>query len=83
MNRTVKASALREILKDPEMMEIARLAVEDELMEWRDAMRFVSNRNGFAILNRDGSPSNVIRLSTVMGLHTALNAMADRLEGKC
>lgn len=51
-----------------EALEAARLAVEDTLVEWRDARMFVLNNNGFTIKEKDGQPSHIIRLSTAMGL---------------
>jgi hypothetical protein len=75
-NAAGMASALLALAEDDETLEVARLAIEDELVEWRDERRSVLRNNGFAIKERDGSPSDVIRLSTEMGLRIGLRAVA-------
>jgi hypothetical protein len=53
------------------------LAVEDELVEMRDAGLFlIGPRNGFVIYGRDGTPpSGALRLGTRDGLRIALAAL--------
>ena len=65
---------LRALLGDKydDVIEKARLAIEDELIEYRDAGIFVPNNNGLTVNNRDGSRSDIRRMSTAMGVHTTL-----------
>lgn len=68
---------LRALLGDQydETIEKARLAIEDELIELRDLGVSVLNRNGLTVNARDGSHSGIRRMSTAMGVHTALGAV--------
>ena len=70
-------SDLRAILGDKydDVIEKARLAIEDELIELRGMGVFVTNRNGLTVNNRDGSHSGIRRMSTAMGVHIALAAV--------
>lgn len=65
-----------------EALEAARLAVEDVLIDFRDNGRFMVGANGFTVCDRDGSPSPIMRLTTVFGLQIGikayLNALADQ-----
>jgi len=55
-------------------LEVARKAVEDALVEMRDAHMFMIGGNGFHIRNRDGSGSSIMRMSTAMGLSVGIKA---------
>jgi hypothetical protein len=55
-------------------LEAARKAVEDELIEWRDARRFIIGGNGFVVREKDGTESSIMRLSTAMGLRIGIKA---------
>ena len=57
---------LRALLGDQcdDVIERARLAIEDELIELRDARIGVLNRNGLTINEKDGSVSEIRRMST-------------------
>lgn len=56
-----------------EALEAARLAVENELIELRDARIGILNRgNGFVVKEWDGEPSSIMRLSTEQGLRIAI-----------
>lgn len=51
-----------------DQMEAGRKAVEDALVELRDArIAVVGRNNGFCINERDGTPSDVIRLPIEVG----------------
>lgn len=78
----VTAEALRALAEDGELIEVARKAIEDELIEWRDSMMFTICGNGFAIRGKDGTPSPIIRFRTDVGLCIALEAIAKHLEAK-
>lgn len=52
------------------------LAVEDVLVEYRDSrISMMGPRNGFVINERDGTPSDILRLGTREGLRIALAAL--------
>ena len=76
------AEGLRAIADDPELLwNVARRAVEDELIEWRDSRRFVLRNNGFVVKEQDGSDSSIIRFGPETGVRIALLALADHLDG--
>ena len=68
---------LRALLGDKydDTIEKARLAIEDELIEYRDMGIFVPNNNGLTVNDRDGSHNGIRRMSTAMGVETALAAV--------
>ena len=73
---------LRALLGDDrydEVIEKARLAIEDELIELRGMGVFVTNRNGLTVNNLDGSHSGIRRMSTAMGVHATLAAVLPEL----
>ena len=77
------AAALRALADDSETLwNVARRAIEDELVEWRDECRFMLRNNGFVINERDGSPSHVIRFGPEVGVRIALLALADHVEAQ-
>ena len=60
---------------DEELLTQAHLAIEDVLIELRDARVSVLGRaNGFIIREKDGSPSLIMRLGTRDGLRIAIKA---------
>jgi hypothetical protein len=82
---TEVAALLRRIADDPELMQAAHLAIEDHLIELRDSCMMIGNSvglpaNGFVVRERDGSPSEIIRLGTRPGIEMALKAIADHIE---
>lgn len=78
---TVLASSLRTLADDEELLwNVARLAIEDELVDWRDRGLFVLRNNGFAIRTQEGEPSEIIRFGPEVGVRIALRAIADHLD---
>lgn len=80
-------AVLRRIADDPELMTAVHLAVEDHLIELRDSGMIIGGpsglpANGFAVRNKDGSPSEIIRLGTRLGIQYALNALAARIDSQ-
>lgn len=74
------ADQLKAMTEDDTLMEIGRLAIEDELVSRRDNRIFEGGRNnGLAIKERDGEPSNVIRMGPEVGLRIALTAIAEHI----
>lgn len=78
-DRDVEAAALRKWVEDPAAMERARHRVEDELVEWRDAGRFMLRRNGLAIHERTGEASGIIRFGFETGLRVAVLAEIEHI----
>lgn len=70
--------SINDIINSPELREVGRMAVEDELVEWRDERRSMLNRgNGLVIREADGSESSIIRFGMEMALKIALQAILD------
>ena len=65
------------------LYDVARKAIEDELIEYRDArISLVGRNNGLVVREKDGTESSVIRLGPEMAVATALRALAKHLEEK-
>jgi hypothetical protein len=77
----IDPDALRHIANDHELLwNIARRAIEDELIDWRDNGRFVLRNNGFVVKYSDGTPSDIIRFGPEVGVRIALLALADHFD---
>lgn len=76
------ARILRTIADNPALLDVARLAIEDRLVEYRDARISVDpvRNNGLVIRERDGTKSNVIRFGPEEAMRTGLKAIADDLQ---
>lgn len=73
----IEAGLLKAIAEDEDLLEVARLAVEDKLVEWRDERRSMPFRNnGLTIRERDGSESGVIRFGPETAVRIGLRAIA-------
>ena len=68
---------LQQIIDSPDMLEIARKAVEDVLVDFRDSRISVLRNNGCAIREKDGQISGVIRLSIEQVIQIGLKAIID------
>lgn len=76
------AASLRTLADDHELLwSVARKAIEDKLIEWRDSGMFVLRNNGFTIRYADGTPNEIIRFGPEVGVRIALKALADHLDG--
>ena len=75
---------LKELLDNPEMLEIGRKAVEDTLIRFRDSRISVLGRgNGLVICEPDGTASHIIRLGVEDALRIALTSILEKTpEGK-
>lgn len=76
---------IKEIYDDEELMEVARYAVESELIKWREArLSELMRRNGLVIAEKDGTPSQVIRFgmetAMVIGLKAIEKHLAERKD---
>lgn len=76
------ADVLRELASDEQLLwNVARGAIEDALIEWRDdRLSMPLRNNGFVVKEADGEPSSVIRFGPETGVRIALLALADHLE---
>lgn len=75
-------AGLRTIADDPGLLwNVARRAIEDALVEWRDdRLSMLLRNNGFVIKEKDGSDSSIIRFGPETGVRIALLALADHLD---
>ncbi len=70
---------LIEIANNPELLEVGRRAIEDALIEYRQARISYVRGNGLVIREMDGRPSDVIRLGPEDALRIGLLAIAEHL----
>jgi hypothetical protein len=73
---------LRKIAEDDALLEIGRKAIEDQLVEMRDARMFTIRNNGLVIREADGKESSTIRLGSEVALKIGLEAIAEHLKPK-
>ena len=66
---------VEELLADPIALERGRKAVEDVLIEYRDARISQIRGNGCVVCEADGRPSHIIRLGVDDALRIALTAI--------
>lgn len=77
-----------ELLKlsdDLEMLQVARQAIQDVLIDFRDRrISVLGLGSGMVIKEKDGTPSDLIRLTSIEVIRIGLKAMAEKLgESKC
>ena len=71
-----KQELLNEIVEDRELLEIARLAIEDTLIELRDSrIAMIGRGNGLVVHESDGTSSHLIRLGPEDGMRIGLKAI--------
>lgn len=76
-----KKKLLEEFAKDTGLLEIARKAVEDELLSRRDSrISLLFRGNGLVIREPDGKESALIRMGLEDALVIGLEAMAKSLD---
>jgi len=69
---------LLDLANDDEMMEVARIAIEAKLVEFRDArISLLMRGNGLVIRETDGTDSYIIRLGAETAVSIALRAIAE------
>jgi hypothetical protein len=75
-------SSLRLLADDDALLyNVARRAVEDALIEWRDKRLSMPFRNnGLVVKEKDGTSSDVIRFGPETAVRIALRALADHLD---
>jgi hypothetical protein len=73
---------MADIQIDQDALTAAHVAVEDVLIEMRDSrIGQLGPANGFVVRERDGSPSDIIRLGTRWGLEIGIKAYLAALDG--
>jgi hypothetical protein len=84
MSRTGKhaIAALASVATDPVLLEVARKAIEDRLIDLRNSrIALVGRGNGLVVYEADGTPSRVIRLGPEDAVCVGLLAVIDHLKG--
>ncbi len=76
----MNSKEIRGLAHNPELMEVARQAIENELVVRRDSNIFVLRNNGLVIKHFSGEPSNVIRMGSGQAVEIGLRAIAEYLE---
>jgi hypothetical protein len=75
-----RVGLLDDIGKDEELLEIGRLAVE--LIARRDSrIGIIGRNNGLVCKERNGEPSDIIRMPPEEAIRIALDAIADYIKG--
>lgn len=64
----------------PELLEIARKAIEDELIEMRDSRIGMIRNNGLVIKERDGTSSHIIRMGPEEAVLIGYRAIYEALQ---
>jgi DNA-binding FadR family transcriptional regulator len=74
------SEGLGAVAENDELLEVGRKAVEEALIEWRDArLSEPVRRNGLIVREKDGTPSDVIRFGPETALRIGLRAIAAHL----
>lgn len=72
---------LRRLAADEKLMEVGRKAIEETLVEWRDAgLSQLQRNNGLCIRYKDGTACSIVRFGPEVGVSIALKAIADAIE---
>lgn len=79
---SAEAALLRRLAVDSNLLwTVARRAVEDHLVEWRDERLSMPLRNnGLVIKEKDGTGSDVIRFGPETAVRIGLLALAEHLD---
>ncbi len=81
MNNEDKKKFLLELANDRGLLEIARLAIEDSLIEFRDSrLSEPLRRNGLVVAEKDGERSDIIRFGSETAVRIGLEAIANSLD---
>jgi hypothetical protein len=81
MTNEEKADLLQSISENDQLLETARRAIENVLIEWRDSrLSVLGRRNGLVVYEKDGRESPTIRMGSETAVRIGLRAIADRLR---
>lgn len=79
----ISGEAVHKLSENDEMLEVARLAIENALVASREARLSEPLRgNGLVICEPDGTPSSVIRIGPESAMRIGLRAIADHLRAQ-
>lgn len=67
------------IANAPDLLEVARKAIEDELIERRDSRIGMLRGNGLVIREKNGNPSDIIRMGPEEAIQIGLEAIAKHI----
>ena len=74
---------LEGISNNTELLEVARKAIEDALIEMRDSrLSTLFRNNGLVIKEKDGKESSIIRIGPEGAVAIGLRAIANHLQTK-
>ena len=74
-----RLSALEALLSDDHSLEVARSAIEDTLIKFRNGrISFPGRGNGLVVREKDGRDSSMIRMSVGDALKLGLRAIIER-----
>lgn len=77
----MQAELLRQLAGNDALLEVGRKAIEDTLIEWRDArLSELMRGNGLVIREVNGEASSIIRFGPELAVRIALGAIADHLD---
>lgn len=76
----MSSKALKEIAENPVLLEVARKAIEDALLDFRDDRIFTLRNNGLVIKESNGEESSVIRFGSEVAMAIGLKAIAKFIE---
>ena len=71
---------LQQLIDNDDLLEIGRKAIEDALVELRDARMFIVRNNGLVIREKDGAASDVVRMGPESAIRIALLAIKEYCE---
>ena len=72
---------LKELADNRELLEVARKAIEDELIWMRDAhVSSPFRNNGLVVKEKDGKHSSIIRFGAEEAMRIGLKAISKHLE---
>lgn len=75
-----REQVLAEVAQDEILLEVARKAIEDLLIEMRDDRVSMLRNNGLVCKEKDGSPSSIIRMGPEDAVRIGLKAIAEHLK---
>lgn len=71
---------LEEIISNHELLEIGRKAIEAILIDRRNSRIFILRNNGLVCKERNGDPSNIIRMGPEEAIIIGLEAISNHLK---
>lgn len=71
---------ISELLENPDLLEVARLAIENELISLRDSRIAILGRaNGLVVKEKNGQDSHIIRMTIKVALEIGIKAIVNIL----